>query len=127
VSPAGSTLPKAKASSVDVNAEDTSVLDIEVKKRYDSDKNLLRVDLMLSAHPDFAETEVAVQIYGRTSMKLKPRWITLGRVVLDQDGEAVLKVRTKLNMKLIKDGAKMRLVDTDTLDIVSDGEIDLSQ
>ena len=59
-------------------------------------------------------------------MTAKPRWITLGRVVLDQDAEAVFKVRTKLNMKLIKDGAKMRLVDTGNNDIVSDGEIDLS-
>ena len=60
-------------------------------------------------------------------MQVQPRWITLGRIVLDEDAEAIFKVRTKLNMKLIKDGAKMRLVDVDTLDIVSDGEIDLSQ
>ena len=59
-------------------------------------------------------------------MTAKPHWITLGQGVLGQDAEAVFKVRSKLNMKLIKDGAKMRLVDVDTLDIISDGEIDLS-
>ena len=127
MSPSGTTLPKQKASSSDANAEDTTVLDISVNKKFDSDKKLLRVDIDLSGHPDNAETDVAVQVYGRTSSAYRPRWITLGRVVLDENGESAIKVRTKLNMKLIKDGAKMRLVDTSNSDIVSSGEIDQSQ
>jgi len=126
VSPSGTTLPKQKASSGDANAEDTTVLDITVIKKFGSDRKLLRVDIDLSAHPDNAEADVAVQIYGRTSSAYRPRWITLGRVVLDENGESTIKIRTKMTIKLVKDGAKMRLVDTGNNDIVSDGEIDLS-
>lgn len=126
VPPAGTTIPEQKASAAGAGVEDTSVLDIAVKKRYDGDKSLLRIDLTLSAHSAAARTEIAVQIYGRTSTGAKLRWITLGRAVLDRSGKVAFKVRAKLDMKLVKAGARVRLVDTQSLAVVSIGEIGLS-
>jgi len=123
-SPTGTTSPNQKATVTDINAEDTTVLDVIASPRYDVNKKLNRIDLDVSAHADYANTKVAVQVYGRATSVTSPRWITLGRVILDESASALLKVRTSLNLKVCKDGAKIRLVDVDSLDIVSSGEID---
>ena len=123
-SPTGTTSPNQKATVTDINAEDTTVLDVIASPRYDINKKLNRIDLDISAHADYANTKVAVQVYGRATSVTSPRWITLGRVILDESASALLKVRTSLNLKVCKDGAKIRLVDVDSLEIVSNGEID---
>jgi len=123
-SPTGTTSPNQKATVTDINAEDTTVLDVIASPRYDINKKLNRIDLDVSAHADYANTKVAVQVYGRATSVTSPRWITLGRVILDESASALLKVRTSLNLKVCKDGAKIRLVDVDSLEIVSNGEID---
>ena len=114
-SPTGTTSPNQKATVTDINAEDTTVLDVIASPRHDINKKLNRIDLDISAHADYANTKVAVQVYGRATSVTSPRWITLGRVILDESASALLKVRTSLNLKVCKDGAKIRLVDVDSL------------